>query len=305
MMTDRQVVTGYRGTAGPAGGARARAATAVVGALKRCWQIVTISRSSMVGCAISALVLLDVAVGPLLEAYNPERPDAAVVLRAPGWAHPFGTDASGFDVLSRTMAAPRVDITIALSATLLSIAVGAPLGVFSGYVRGRIGEAIVRLSDIVQSFPVFILAMALVSLTGQNIANLIFALAFLNTPIYLRLMRSQTLGVGRRTYVEASRTAGNSTMRTIFRHVLPNSLTPVFVQASVTVGWSILLVAGLSFVGAGVREPTPEWGLMISSASSSIITGQWWPSVFPGVAIAVSVLGFALVGVGLQQAYER
>jgi peptide/nickel transport system permease protein len=277
----------------------------VLGALKRCWRIVTISRSSMVGFGISALVLLDVAMGPLLEAYNPEKPDAALVLHAPSWAHPFGTDASGFDVLSRTMAAPRVDITIALSATLLSIAVGAPVGVFSGYVRGRIGEAIVRLSDIVQSFPVFILAMALVSLTGQNIANLIFALAFLNTPIYLRLMRSQTLTVGRRTYVEASRTAGNSTMRTIFRHVLPNSLTPVFVQASVTVGWSILLVAGLSFVGAGVREPTPEWGLMISSASSSIITGQWWPSVFPGAAIAVSVLGFALVGVGLQQAYER
>jgi peptide/nickel transport system permease protein len=161
------------------------------------------------------------------------------------------------------------------------------------------------VSDIVQSFPLFILAMALVALTGQNVSNLIYALAFLNAPIYLRLMRSQTLGIRRRGYVEASETAGNTTLTTIRRHVLPNALTPLFVQASVTIGWSILLVAGLSFVGAGVRVPTAEWGLMVSDAAPNVITGQWWPSVFPGAAIAISVLGFSLLGVGLQQAYER
>ena len=117
-------------------------------------------------------------------------------------------------------------------------------------------------------------------------------------------MRSQTLSVRRRTFVEASLISGNSSARTIFRHVLPNSTSPIFIQASVTIGWSILLVAGLSFVGAGVRTPTPEWGLMVAIGAPNIVTGQWWPSVFPGAAIAVTVLGFALVGEVLKRLYE-
>jgi peptide/nickel transport system permease protein len=271
----------------------------------RGWRLIRSNRLTTAGIVIVAVVLLDTLLAPLIAPYDPQQTDPTATLQPPSLAHPFGTDVSGFDVLSRVMYAPRIDITIAVSATVLSILVGASLGVISGYSGKIAGEGIVRVSDIVQSFPLFILAMALVALTGQQVSNLIYALAFLNAPIYLRLMRSQTLGIRRRAYVEASETAGNTTFTTIRRHVLPNALTPIFVQASVTIGWSILLVAGLSFVGAGVRAPTPEWGLMVSDAAPNVITGQWWPSVFPGAAIALSVLGFSLLGVGLQQAYER
>ena len=215
--------------------------------------------AALVGVSIVSLVLFVTAFAPLVAPYDPEKPNAAAVLQAPSWAHPFGTDVSGMDVLSRVIYAPRTDLTIALAATFLSILIGSSLGVMSGYFGRGIGGTIARISDVVQAFPLFILGMALVAATGQNATNLIYALAFLNAPIYLRLMRSQTLSVRRRTFVEASLISGNSSARTIFRHVLPNSTSPIFIQASVTIGWSILLVAGLSFVGAGVRTPTPEW----------------------------------------------
>jgi peptide/nickel transport system permease protein len=257
------------------------------------------------GGVLIALVVAAALLAPVVAPHNPTQPHPLDALSSPSWAHPLGTDASGFDVLSRLLYAPRVDVTVAVVATLLSILIGAPLGVLAGYLGKGVGESIVRVSDIVQAFPIFILAMALVSLTGHSQVNLILTIAFLNSPLFLRLMRSHTLSVRKRTFVEASTIGANSTRWTIFRHVLPNSISPVFIQGSVTIGWSILLVAGLSFVGAGIRAPTPEWGSMIAIGSDNIVTGEWWPSVFPGLAIMVTVLGFSLFGAGLQRLYAR
>jgi peptide/nickel transport system permease protein len=146
--------------------------------------------------------------------------------------------------------------------------------------------------------------MALVAVTGQKMINVIYVVAFLNAPIYLRLMRSGVLSIKSRTFVEAAACVGNSDLRILFRHILPNVIGTAVTQASVNIGWAILLTSGLSFIGAGVPVPTPEWGAMIAVGAPTIITGEWWSSLFPGLAIAVTALGFALVGDGLQAFFD-
>lgn len=221
--------------------------------------------------------------------------------KTPYW---FGTDATGFDLFSRVISAPRVDLTIALTANILSLILGITLGLVAGYWRNLFTEGMMRVSDVLQSFPVFISAMILVALAGRSTTNIVIALAMLYTPIYIRLTRSEVLSQRVRGYVEAARAMGNSEMSIALRHVMPNSLAPALIQSSVTIGFAILLTAGLSFVGAGVRPPAPEWGLMISSGANQIVLGEWWPSVFPGVAISLTVFGFAALGNAMERRYE-
>ncbi|WEK50211.1 MAG: ABC transporter permease [Candidatus Kaistia colombiensis] len=219
----------------------------------------------------------------------------------PNW---MGTDASGFDVFSRVIAAPRTDLVIALVANGLSLLLGVFLGLIAGYYRNAATELMMRVSDVMQSFPVFISAMVLVALAGRSTSNIVIALAFVYTPIYVRLTRAEVMSQKVRGFVEAARALGNTELSIAIRHVLPNSLTPALIQASVTIGFAILLTAGLSFVGAGVRPPTPEWGLMISTGANQIILGEWWPSVFPGIAISLTVFGFAVLGNALERRYD-
>jgi peptide/nickel transport system permease protein len=153
---------------------------------------------------------------------------------------------------------------------------------------------------VLQAFPVFVFAIAVVAVLGQSLYSVVIAVAFVNTPIYLRLMRSQVLSVRRMRYVEAAYVAGVSDTKILMRHVIPNSLAPVLAQLSVNIGWAILLTAGLSFIGAGVEAPTPEWGSMIAMGYQNIITGHWWPSIFPGLALALTVFGFALIGSSIE-----
>jgi peptide/nickel transport system permease protein len=208
------------------------------------------------------------------------------------------------DVFSRVIASPRTDLTIAILGTVGAILLGVPLGLIAGYYRGFFSELLMRLSDIVQSFPVFILGMALVVVTGQDIKNVIYVVAAINCPIYVRLVRSQVLFLRERPFIEAARALGGRDRWLIREHIFPNSIAPVVANASITVGWAILLTAGLSFIGAGVRVPTPEWGSMIAVGSKNVYTGEWWPSVFPGIALALTVLGFALLGEALVHATD-
>jgi peptide/nickel transport system permease protein len=224
----------------------------------------------------------------------------------PSWAHPFGTDAVGMDIFSRAIFAPRIDLSIALVATLLSAATGAAMGAFVGFysvgrgLRPVLGYTVMRAADVLQAFPVFVFAIALVASLGQSVQTVIIAIAFVNAPIYLRLMRGEVLAIRDMRYVEAARVAGLSDLHTITRHVIPNAMGPILAQMSVNIGWSILLTAGLSFIGAGVQAPTPEWGSMIAMGFQNVVTGQWWPSLFPGLALAVTVFGFALVGSSIE-----
>jgi peptide/nickel transport system permease protein len=210
------------------------------------------------------------------------------------------------DIFSRAIYAPRIDLTIAILGTLLSALLGASLGALVGFystgrgVRVWLSFVVMRAADVIQAFPVFVFAIALVASLGQSIQTVVLAIAFVNAPIYLRLMRAQVLSIRAMRYVEAAQVNGLSDLQTIIRHVIPNAMAPVLTQLSINVGWGILLTAGLSFVGAGVRAPTPEWGSMIAMGFQNVVTGQWWPSMVPGAMLAITVFGFSLVGSSIE-----
>ncbi|MDO9710400.1 ABC transporter permease [Paracraurococcus lichenis] len=269
------------------------------------WTALRVARARpgfVLGYAIVLSAVLLGLLAPLIAPYDPIQADPAEFLQPPSLRHWFGTDAVGMDILSRVIHAPRIDLTIAVTGTVLSALAGGLLGAWLGYysrrggMRSAIAYLVMRIADVMQAFPVFVFAIALVASLGQSIQTVILAIAFVNIPIYLRLMRSQVLTIRDMRFVEASLVAGLSDARTILRHVIPNAMGPAIAQLSVNIGWSILLTAGLSFVGAGVRAPTPEWGSMIATGFQNVVTGQWWPSVFPGLALAITVFGFSLVG---------
>jgi peptide/nickel transport system permease protein len=258
------------------------------------------------GYAIVFLIVVLALFAPLIAPYDPEQANASITLQSPSGSHLLGTDISGMDIFSRVIFSARIDLVIAVLGTVFSVLIGSPLGLIAGYFSGtrglwgRVSEVMMRIADVVQAFPVFVLAIALVAALGQSARNVIIAIAFVNAPIYLRLLRTQALSLRERRFVDAARVAGNSEMRIVFRHILPNATGPAIIQSSVNMGWAVLLTAGLSFVGAGVRVPTPEWGSMIAVGAQNMITGQWWPALFPGIAIALTVLGFALIGDSLE-----
>lgn len=246
-----------------------------------------------------AIVMVDVFLAifaPWIIPYDPYAGGVGDYLQPPSRQHLFGTDRIGMDVFSRVVYAPRIDLTIGVVATAIAVIIGAPLGVLSGYYRGFLPEMVARVSDVVQCFPVFIVAMTIVFIAGQTVQNVIITLAILNAPIFVRLMRSKTYALRERKFVEAARGSGNPDWRILVRHLLPNTVGVVLIQFSVNVGWAILMAAGLSFIGAGVRVPTPEWGSMISIGAPDLITGHWWPTFFPGLAVGITVLGLAIVG---------
>jgi peptide/nickel transport system permease protein len=252
---------------------------------------------------VFVLVLIIAVIGPFVAPYPPTFADPLQRLVSPNGAHPFGTDENGIDVLSRLIAAPRTDVLIAVIATTLSVAIGAPLGVVAGYFEGAdrramrwVSEGTLRLLDVIQAFPVFILAMVLVAIRGTGPVNVVFAVAFVNFPVFLRLVRSEILSLREHLYAEAAVALGNSELGVGFKHLLPNALPTVLVQVSVTIGFAVLLTAGLSFVGAGVSPPTPELGAMIASGAKFMIIGQWWVAMFPGLLLGLIVFTFAVMG---------
>ena len=259
-----------------------------------------------VGYAVVAGITIAAAFAPLIAPYSPINANPARFLEPPSWDHWMGTDAVGMDIFSRVIYAPRVDLTIAVAGTLISAVIGTLIGALVGYhqdgrgLRSISSGLVMRAADVLQAFPVFVFAIALVASLGQSLQTVIIAITFVNLPIYLRLMRSQVIAIRQMRFVEAALVAGLSDIQTVLRHIIPNALGPVLAQLSVNIGWSILLTAGLSFVGAGVRAPTPEWGSMIAMGFQNVVTGQWWPSVFPGVALAITVFAFALIGSSIE-----
>lgn len=249
------------------------------------------------GFAIVATSLFLAVLGPALAPYDPLSSGVGLPLAPPSSTNWLGTDRLGMDIFSRLIAGARVDVLIALLAAALATLFGTALGLLTGYRSNRLTDALVRLSDLLKSFPVFVLAMLAVVATGHNVGNLVFVLAFLNTPVFHRLMHAQTLYLRSSTFVEAARVAGSRDARILYRHILPNALGLIFAEFSIVMGHGMLLVASLSFIGAGVKVPTPEWGSMIAIGAVSIMEGgHWWPSVFPGLALTITVLGYAIVG---------
>ena len=263
--------------------------------------------SFAVGYAIVAIVIIVALFAPWLAPYGPMTADPSVYLLPPGGSHVLGTDGAGMGILSRVVFAPRVDLAIAIIGTFLLAMIGGVIGAIVGYYEGEwarrwvISTLVMRSADVLQAFPVFVCSrLRSLRCLGQSVKSIILAIAFVNTPIYLRLMRIQVLSISKLRYVEAAYVAGASDVAILRRHVIPNAVAPLLAQLSVNIGWSVLLTAGLSFVGAGVVAPTPEWGSMIAMGFQNIVTGQWWPSVFPGIALCITVLGFALVGASVE-----
>jgi peptide/nickel transport system permease protein len=255
-----------------------------------------------IGFIYVGVSLLLAIIGPYIVPFSPTTSLRNALLLPPSSSHWFGTDSNSMDVFSRTIAAYRTDLMLAFAGAALSMLLGAPLGVYAGYFDGRKGvngflaRVVLRVEDVLQAFPIFVLALLLVAAFGPQPVNLVLAIVVANHISNLRLARSEVLMLRDRTFVEAARAAGNSNMRIAFSHLLPNALNPVIAMLSTVMGFGILLIAGLSFVGAGVRVPTPEWGSMIAIGGPSVMTGEWWPSFFPGVFMAVTIFCYSVVG---------
>ena len=232
--------------------------------------------------------------------YDPIASNATVALSPPSTAHWFGTDDLGRDVLSRVLVATRLDLGIAVVAVALSFALGSILGTCSGYFGGWCDRIISRIIDTLMAFPLFILAMGLVAALGNTVENIIYATAVINLPLYTRVVRAEILVRRDAGYVEAARLAGNGHLRIMAVHLFPNVLPVMMVHISLNMGWAILNAAGLSFIGLGVRPPTPEWGIMLAEGATYIISGEWWLAIFPGAVLMLAVFCFNLLGDGLR-----
>jgi peptide/nickel transport system permease protein len=212
----------------------------------------------------------------------------------PSLEHPFGTDEYGRDMFNRVILGARFSLIIAIGVVGLALVIGVPLGLIAGYSGGRTGTALMRITDMFLAFPPLLLAIALAATLGRGLENAILALAISWWPWYARLIYVQVNTVKSMPYVDAARVLGLGSFTIMFRHILPNALTPVVIQASLDMGSAVLEAAGLSFLGIGVQPPTPEWGLLVSQGWQSINVA-WWISFFPGLAILVTVLGFNLL----------
>jgi peptide/nickel transport system permease protein len=248
---------------------------------------------------IFALAVLG-ALAPLIAPYDPNALNPSVILKPPSGDHWLGTGLFGEDIYSRVLHGIRIDFAIGLGAVAVGLVVGSSVGAVAGFSGGKTDEILMRIMDIVAAFPGFILAMGIAGALGPSIPNLIIAIAFVNVPVYARLMRARFLVIRNSQYAMAATGVGASKWRILTWHLLPNSVAPIFVQSTLQVGWAILDAAGLSFIGLGVQLPTPEWGVMVSLGVPRIMSGQWWVSLFPGLFIAITVMGFNLIGDGLQ-----
>lgn len=257
-------------------------------------------RMIIAGAGILSVVALLAVFAPLLSQWGETEIDAANTLVAPGGSHLLGTDGNGMDIWSRVLYAARLDLGIALAAVALAVVVGTLLGLVAGYFGGWLDDVLMRVVDIFQSFPTFILALAVAALLGNGTINLIITIAAVNAPAYARLVRAEVRSLRELPFVDAAITSGASPVGVLWRHLLPNSLTPVRVIAPLNCGWAMLTLAGLSFLGLGVSIPEAEWGAMISMGAADVVGGRWWTSVPPGLALFVCVLGFSLLGEGLQ-----
>ena len=256
------------------------------------------------GTLLLSIVALGAVFAPVLSGWGPEAIDFAAFLVPPSPEHPLGTDGNGMDIWSRVLFAARIDIGIALCAVAIAVVSGSLVGGIVGYAGGWVDEVAMRLADIVQAFPAFILALTVSAMFGGGLVNLTIAIGLIFAPAYVRIMRSEVRSLRVRSYVEAAECAGNSRLSILFRHLLPNALTPVLVIAPLNCGWAMLTLAGLSFLGLGVPVPQAEWGAMISAGAADVVGGRWWTSVFPGIALFVSVFGFNLIGEGFLERSE-
>ena len=257
---------------------------------------------AVVGLALLILLILVALLGPLV-AGDPLEQNLLERLKPPGPGHPLGTDQLGRDVWARVVHGTRISLGVGFGVVLLASFLGVSVGLLAGGLGGVWDNLLMRLTDIFFAFPSLILAMAIAAALGPNLTNTVIAVALVTWPIYARLVRAQVLALREREFVEAARALGAGQGRILFRHLLPNALTPVLVQASYEVGAAILTAAGLSFIGFGAQPPTPEWGAMVAETRNYMAEAPW-AATAPAVGILLTVLAFNLLGDGLRDVLD-
>jgi peptide/nickel transport system permease protein len=257
----------------------------------------------LAGAALLLLMTFASIAAPLLTSYNPTRMSPAVRLQPPSAAHPFGTDQLGRDVLARTLYGGRLSLPMGVVPIAVAAVVGLLLGLIAGYFGGWLDLIIMRVADVWVAFPPILLAMAIVTILGTGLPNIMIALGIAWIPYYARMVRGSVLEAKEHVYVDAAQALGARRPRVVLRHILPNVLTPIMVMASMGVANAILAGAALSFLGLGAQAPAPEWGTSLADARQFIRLG-WWIGLFPGLAIAITVLGANLIGDGLRDALD-
>ena len=240
---------------------------------------------------------------PLIAPYEPAQEHYEASLQGPSLEHPLGTDLTGRDVLSRIIYGARISLLVGIVAVGTAVFFGTLLGSIAGYVGGWIDETIMRTMDIIISVPVLVLALALVGAVGPSLTNIILIIGFVYTPQYARLMRGSVLSTKENEYVEAARGTGLSSAAVLGKHVVPNSITPVVVQATYHVATAIILESSLSFLGIGIQPPTPSWGGMIADGRQ-YLPSEWWITTFAGLMIMITVLAFNIIGDGLRDVID-
>lgn len=270
---------------------------------RRAWRRLKRRKGAMAGLAVIAVVVLAAIFAPWIAPYDPIQQSWSAVRKAPSAAHWFGTDEVGRDVLARILYGARASLLAGVMSVGIAIGVGVPVGLLAGYVGGVVDAVISRITDAMLACPFLILAIALAAFLGPSLTNAMIAIGVTATPIFVRLTRGQVLAMKSEDYVEAARAVGNPHWRIAVRHILPNVMPQLLVQATLTVATAIIAEASLSFLGLGQQPPAPSWGSMLNTAQRFLANAPWM-AIFPGLAIFVTVLSFNLLGDGFRDALD-
>ncbi len=275
----------------------------VVGPWKEAWRTFKKNKSAMVGLGIVIFFIILAIIGPYIAPQGTDDQNLSIRLQAPSSEFWFGTDDLGRDVLSRILHGAQLSLTVGLTAVLMSAVVGCFLGIIAGYYGRWIDTIISRIFDIMLAFPSILLAIAIVSILGPSLRNALIAIAIINIPNFGRLIRSRVLSIKEEEYIHAAKAIGMKNSRILWRHILPNSMTPILVQGTLAIATAIIEAAALGFLGLGAEQSVPEWGKMLADSRMFLLNAPW-AMIFPGLAIMLTVIGFNLLGDGLRDALD-
>jgi peptide/nickel transport system permease protein len=272
----------------------------IVAILKHAQYVIGENKVTGFAFGLFLLIVLAALIGPYVVPYDPLASNTTSALQGPSARHWFGTDQLGRDVFSRVIVATRLDFAIAVFSVALVFLMGGLAGVAAGFFGGWTDRIVSRIADTIMAFPLFVLAMGIVAALGNTVENIVLATAIVNFPLYARIARAEANVRREAGFVQAARLSGNGEFRILLGHILPNIMPIMVVQMSLTMGYAILNAAGLSFIGLGVRPPTPEWGIMVAEGAAFMVSGEWWIAFFPGLALMLAVFCFNLLGDGLR-----
>jgi len=258
---------------------------------------------ALVGLLILIPMFICAVTAPIISPHDPVEPDLKNILASPSWSHPFGTDTLGRDVFSRVIYGSRISLLVGFVSVGIATLIGIMVGALSGYSGGIVDELIMRFVDLMMCFPTFFLILAVIALLEPSIWNIMIVVGLTNWMGIARLVRAEIMSIKNKEYVLAAKAMGFPNRRIIFGHVLPNSLSPVYVVATLGIGGAILTESALSFLGIGVQPPTPSWGNILTQAKDNIEVA-WWLSLYPGLAIFLTVMGYNLLGEGLRDIFD-